>query len=143
MNYSNYYGFDTNRNYINYAKKNYKKNCHFFCENFNAKKIKKIKFDYVILLGLLHHLNSQEINKLLKEIKKVLKKKGNLLTIDNIYIKNQNFIAKKLIDLDRGMFVRTKKEYLEILKKHFKNISSKIYIQKFIPYTWFVTKCFT
>ena len=143
LNYSNYYGFDTNRNYINYAKKNYKKNCHFFCENFNAKKIKKIKFDYVILLGLLHHLNSQEINKLLKEIKKVLKKKGNLLTIDNIYIKNQNFIAKKLIDLDRGMFVRTKNEYLEILKKHFKNISSKIYIQKFIPYTWFVTKCFT
>jgi SAM-dependent methyltransferase len=138
-----YYGFDVNKNYIEHAKKKYKYNAKFFCKNFSAKSInKKIKFDYVLLLGLLHHLNDKELILLLKEIKKVLKKNGSLLTLDNVYVNNQNFIAKKLIDLDRGENVRTKKEYLDLLKKHFKNVKSKIYHQTFIPYTWFVTKCF-
>jgi len=137
----NYYGFDTNKNYIEHAKKKYRSNCNFFCKKFNAKNIKnKIKFDYVLLLGLLHHLNNKQSNILLSEIKKVLKKKGTLLALDNVYITNQNFIAKKLMDLDRGNHVRTKGEYLTILKKNFKVVNSKVYHQRLIPYTWFVTK---
>lgn len=137
-----YYGFDINKNYIKSAKKNYLSNCSFFCQKFSANKIKKnIRFDYVLLLGLLHHLQDEEINLLLIEIKKVLKKKGKLLTLDNVYIDNQNFIAKKLINLDRGQHVRTKNEYIKLLKKNFKNVNTKIHHQNFIPYTWFVTKC--
>ena len=94
----------------------------------------------MLLLGLLHHLNDKESDVLLAEIKKVLKKKGMLLTLDNVYTRNQNFVAKKLIDFDRGNHVRTKKEYLSILKKNFKVVNSNIYHQKFIPYTWFVTR---
>jgi SAM-dependent methyltransferase len=136
-----YYGFDTNKYYIEHAKQKYNFKSNFFCHKFNAKKIKnKIKFDYVLLLGLLHHLNDKESDVLLAEIKKVLKKKGMLLTLDNVYTRNQNFVAKKLIDFDRGNHVRTKKEYLSILKKNFKVVNSNIYHQKFIPYTWFVTR---
>lgn len=137
---SDYYGFDINKNYINYAKKRFigKK---FFCSKFNASKTKNKKFDYVLLLGLLHHLSDKETSILLKEVKKVLKRNGSIVTLDNVYVKNQNFIAKKLIDFDRGCFVRNKKEYITLLKKQFKTVKSKIYNQKFIPYTWFVTRC--
>ena len=70
-----------------------------------------------------------------------LKKKGNMITVDNIFVNKQNFIAKFLIQMDKGENVRSREGYLNILKNHFKKINSKIYHQKFIPYTWFATNC--
>ncbi len=64
-----------------------------------------------------------------------------MISLDNIFIKNKNIIAKKLIDLDRGKNVRSKSQYINILNKNFKHIKSRIYNQKFIPYTWYVAKC--
>ena len=137
-----YYGFDINPIYINSAKRKYENKGKFFCKKFTNKNTKYLpKFDHVLLLGVLHHLSDQEINKLMLNIKKVLKRKGNIITLDNIFINKQNFIAKFLIQMDKGENVRSKKGYLNILKNHFKKINSKIYHQKFIPYTWFVANC--
>ena len=137
-----YYGFDINPIYINSAKKKYEHKTKFFCKKFTSKDTKHLpKFDHILLLGILHHLNDREINALMLNIKKVLKRKGNVITLDNIFINNQNFIAKFLIQMDRGRNVRSKKGYLNILKNHFKKIDSKIYHQKFIPYTYFVINC--
>ena len=138
----NYYGFDINPIYINFAKKKYENRAKFFCKKFTNKDTKCLpKFDHILLLGVLHHLSDKEINKLIPNIKKVLKRKGNIITLDNIFTNNQNFIAKFLIQMDKGQNVRSKKGYLNILKNHFKKINSKIYHQKFIPYTWFVVNC--
>ena len=137
-----YYGFDINPIYINSAKKKYENKGKFFCKKFTNKNTKYLpKFDHVLLLGILHHLSDKEINTLMPNIKKVLKKKGNIITLDNIFIHKQNFIAKFLIQMDKGENVRSRKGYLNILKNHFKRINSKIYHQKFIPYTWFVANC--
>jgi ubiquinone/menaquinone biosynthesis C-methylase UbiE len=137
-----YYGFDINPTYINSAKKKYQNKGRFFCKKFTNKDTKRLpKFDHVLLLGILHHLNDKEINTLMLNIKKVLKKNGNIITLDNIFTSNQNIIAKFLIQMDKGENVRSKKGYLSILKKHFKKIHSKIHHQRFIPYTWFVTNC--
>ena len=43
--------------------------------------------------------------------------------------------------MDRGNNVRKRKEYINLIKKSFKKTTSKIYHQKFIPYTWFVMVC--
>ena len=137
-----YYGFDINPVYINSAKIKYENKGKFFCKKLTSKNIKYLpKFDYILLLGVLHHLNDKEVNELMTNIKKVLKRKGNIITLDNIFTNNQNFIAKFLIQMDKGQNVRSKKGYLNILKNHFKKINSKIYHQKFIPYTWFVVNC--
>jgi len=137
-----YYGFDINPIYINSAKKKYENKGKFFCKKFTNKNTKYLpKFDHVLLLGVLHHLSDKEINTLMPNIKKVLKRKGNIITLDNIFIHKQNFIAKFLIQMDKGENVRSRKGYLNILKNHFKKINSKIYHQKFIPYTWFVANC--
>ena len=138
-----YYGYDIDTRSINYAKKKFnKKNYHFFNKRFNEKEIKKLpKFDYVIFFGILHHLNDSEIMKILNLCKKKMKKKSKLLTEDPVIIENQNIIARNLILKDRGKNVRKKKEYISILKKHFKNVKPKITHQFFIPYTWFTTVC--
>ena len=137
-----YFGYDINPAYINFAKKKYKKKGNFFCKEFTNKELKKLpKFDYVLLLGILHHLSDDQIKKLMTIIKKILKKKGNIIIEDPIFVKNQNPIAKFIIKMDRGGNVKDKEGYLNLIKKYFKKVESKIYHQKFIPYTWFVMKC--
>ena len=71
-----------------------------------------------------------------------MKKKGVLLTEDPIFTNNQNIIAKFFIKNDRGANVRTKNEYLKLVKKNFKKINAKISNQSFIPYTWFTMTCY-
>ena len=138
----NYFGYDINSNYINYAKKKYKEKGKFFCKKFTSKDIKNLpKFDHILLLGILHHLNDQEINKLMKLIKKVLKKEGSIITEDPIFVENQNRITKFIIRMDRGNNVRDKKGYINIMRKYFGKVKNKVYHQKFIPYTWFVMNC--
>ena len=140
---TNYYGYDISKIYINYAKIKYKKkNIKFFCKKFSLSEIKKLpKLDYVILFGIIHHLDDHELHNLLFLIKKIIKKKGVLLTCDPTFIEKQNFIAKYLIKNDVGNNVRFPKEYINRLKKYFKIIDYKIDNQKFIPYTWLSTRC--
>ena len=140
----NYYGYDIDKRSIEYAKKKYinNKKCNFFCKNFTKKEISKLpKFDYVILFGILHHLENREVKNILNLCKKVMKKNALLLTEDPIFLKKQNFIAKFLIKNDRGLNVREEYEYKNLVKPYFKNIKAKISHQLFIPYTWFTMKC--
>ena len=139
----NYDGFDIDKRSIDYAKNKYKrKNHNFFCKRFGKKELKQLpEFDFVILFGILHHLNNLEIKRLLQLCKKKMKKNSRLITEDPIFIRRQNFIAKFLITKDRGLNVRMKEEYLNLLKKHFRKVSSKITHQFFIPYTWFSMIC--
>lgn len=143
FNKINYYGFDTNLNYINYARKKYKnKNPKLYCRRFLKKdSINLPKMDYVLLFGIIHHLNDLEINTLLTLCKKVMKKNGKLIIIEPVLLDKQNIIAKLLIKLDRGSNVKSKKSYLKIFKNKFLKVYSKITIQNFIPYTWFLIIC--
>ena len=138
-----YYGYDIDRRFIQYAKKKYhQKNYHFYCKKFNKTELKKLpKFDFIIFFGILHHLSNKEVHEILKLCKKIMKKNSKLLTEDPILIENQNVIAKFLIKKDRGLNVRNKQEYINLLKKHFKKIKNKVTHQYFIPYTWFTTVC--
>ena len=104
--------------------------------------LKKLpKFDHILLFGILHHLDDEEVNNLLRITKKVLKREGNIITEDPILVDKQNIFSKFIIKMDRGSNVRNKKEYTNLIKKFFKKIDSKIYHQTFIPYTWFVMNC--
>jgi 2-polyprenyl-3-methyl-5-hydroxy-6-metoxy-1,4-benzoquinol methylase len=138
-----YYGYDIDRRSIQYAKKKYyQKNYHFYCKKFNKTELKKLpKFDFIIFFGILHHLSNKEVYEILKLCKKIMKKNSKLLTEDPILLENQNVIAKFLIKKDRGLNVRDKQEYINLLKKHFKKIKNKVTHQYFIPYTWFTTVC--
>jgi 2-polyprenyl-3-methyl-5-hydroxy-6-metoxy-1,4-benzoquinol methylase len=138
-----YYGYDIDQRSIQYAKKKYyQKNFHFYCKKFNKTELKRLpKFDFIIFFGILHHLSNKEVYEILKLCKKIMKKNSKLLTEDPIFLENQNPIAKFLIKKDRGLNVRKKREYLALLKNHFKKIKNKVTHQYFIPYTWITTIC--
>lgn len=132
----NYTGIDIDSNYIKTAKEKYKDKI-FYCtpvEDFNLEQPNT--FDVVIAAGVVHHLNDLQAAALFKLAKKALKPGGKLVTLDGCYVENQNPIAKKLLDLDRGQYVRTESEYLKIAEQHFSNVNTKIDTTYFhIPYT--------
>jgi ubiquinone/menaquinone biosynthesis C-methylase UbiE len=140
----NYYGYDISEVYINYAKKKYNKpNIKFFRKKFTSADLKKLpKFDYVLLFGILHHLGDIEVKKLLFLIKKILKKGGLILTCDPVYVKNQNFLAKFLIDNDVGENIRFANGYIDIIKKIFRKTTYRVVQQNILPYNWFISKIF-
>lgn len=139
----NYYGYDISKKYISYAKKKYNSKKHnFYCKKFNIVESKKLpKFDFILLFGIMHHLDNNELRRTLFLLKKVLKTNGILITCDPIFTKNQNILANFLIKNDVGKHIRYKKDYLKLLNKNFRNIKAKIHNQAFIPYTWFSTQC--
>lgn len=140
----NYYGYDINISYIEYAKKKYSsKNFHFFCKELSKKEISKLpKFDCALLLGLVHHLNDKEFVKIICLLKKTLKENGKILILENLITKNQNFISRFLIKNDKGDNIRTLSQYKYILNKYFSKTKYEVINQAFIPYTWLKIICY-
>ena len=140
LKFVNYYGFDSDKNYIDYAKNKYK-GCSFFLEEFSLKSTKKIeKVDTVLLSGLLHHLSDDEIKELMSAIKLSVKKKFQIIILDPVIYEKQNSIARFLIKNDSGKFVRDEIGYLKLFKEFQLNYKHKIHHQKIVPYTWIVSE---
>ena len=137
LNEPTYYGYDVNSNNIDYAKKKFGDKGIFYNKPFTKEEVTKLpKFDYIFLFGFIHHVNDEEILKLLKLLKTCLSKDGCVCSIDGVIEKNQNPIAKFLILKDRGKFVRTKESYIKIAKKIFSKVDTSIIHWKLFPYTY-------
>ena len=74
-----YYGYDIDKRAINFARKKYSNNNHhFFCKKFNESELFRLpKFDFIILFGILHHLDNKEAKTILNLCKKKMKKTSN------------------------------------------------------------------
>ena len=133
----NYYGYDINSDNIEYAKKKFGNRGVFENKSFSENEINKLpKFNFIFLFGFIHHLDDDQIIKLLKLLKKCLDKDGCICSIDGVLVEKQNLIAKFLIKRDRGNFVRTETGYTNLAKSVFSSLQSNIIHWKFFPYTY-------
>ena len=115
---SSYIGIDISQKYINYAQKTYQRT--FYCRDARQNGFESFYFDNVLILGLFHHLDMPSIIVVLKETKRVLKKNGKILLIEDAPIRSKwNFIGKFLQMYDIGDNIRSVEEYTKILRKYF------------------------
>ena len=114
----NYVGFDLSNKYIDYAKNKHGNKGDFYCENItnNISSIQKNTFDFVIALGIIHHLNDNDALILIEKAKNYLKPGGVFMTMDPVYVKNQSKISKFLIDNDRGDYVGNAGRYRSLFE---------------------------
>jgi 2-polyprenyl-3-methyl-5-hydroxy-6-metoxy-1,4-benzoquinol methylase len=77
------------------------------------------KFDRVLLLGVLHHLDDSECKSLLAALQAVLKPDGFLVTFDNAFVDGQHPIARALAKSDRGRYARTPQQYRSLIETSF------------------------
>lgn len=115
-----YIGWDINDDFIAYARKRYKKEKNKSFTNLNVLKPRKEitkKFDAVMLISAIHHFSDEELEILLKFIKKITKK---VVIIADIIPDPPHPLQRFFAKIDRGKFVRPAHEKIRILKKHFK-----------------------
>jgi len=110
-------GIDTNKNYIAYAKK--KVQGRFIAGDIMdlGKYIGGLQYNYIILCGLLHHLNSFCALNLMADLHTHLQPEGELIYIvDHVYTDEINMLNKILLKPDRGSFVKKEEDYHELFK---------------------------
>ncbi len=120
-----YFGWDMNEDFINYAKKRYKnhKNKVFIkADVMKSSKIYKKRFDAVLLISTIHHFSDEELRVLLPQINNIVKK---TVIVADIIPDPPHRIQRFITSLDRGRFIRSKKEKVEILSKYFNVVTTQ------------------
>jgi SAM-dependent methyltransferase len=140
-----YYGFDGEGVYIDYANELFKDNpkVHFYHKILTEEGLKEFNnFDIVIATGVMHHLDDPIVLSLLKLAKLSLKPGGRLITYDPGKFDEMSIFEKFFVKYDRGRSIRFEKDYAGLVKQVFTNYKS------FTPYlTYFkvrnvVFECF-
>lgn len=115
-----YVGIDHNPEYIKKARENFGTKGEFHCIDINDAKFKEFgTFDTVLLLGVLHHLNDDEVKQLVSVIPAVMKPAGALVTFDCALEKGQHPVARLLAKIDRGRYARRPEHYRSLIESTF------------------------
>ena len=137
-----YYGYDISTRYIDSAKYRYADKGKFYNKAIAIEDLAdKPKFDFVLMHGLLHHVDDDTAIKLLTIAHAALKTGGRLVTADGCLVEKQNPIARFLINNDRGQNVKTESGYTNLANNVFKEVKSYVRHQSWIPYTLCYLEC--
>jgi len=139
---SDYVGFDASSKYIEMARKRFPQ-AQFVCERVSRFSLmRQQSFDTVLALGIVHHLDDQEATQLFQIAYDALKSGGKLITFDGVWTNNQSSAARWLLARDRGEYIRTEEQYVEIASQVFANINSTVRHDLLrVPYTHLILEC--
>jgi SAM-dependent methyltransferase len=140
-----YVGFDISKKYISSAREKYagdpdKTFLVGIAENFVESPPAQMQgADLVIINGLLHHLDDEEALTALKLARKSLAPHGRLICLEASFLVSQSFLARWVLEQDRGQNVRSEPEWKALVSKVFEHFDSYILTGLLrIPYTLIV-----
>lgn len=138
-----YTGFDLNPDYIETAKRNYGDRGSFYCQTVNDESLEKHSgFDIVLAIGLVHHLDDAEANRLFSMARAALKPGGRLVTYDGGYVEGQSRIARYIVSRDRGEYVREVAAYTKLAEAVFPKVQTLVRHDLLrVPYTHVILEC--
>lgn len=140
-----YVGVDISPEYIRAAKERFDTKGEFICRSVNEYVVEQPhSFDLVLATGLLHHLDDTEADTLLEIARQALKPNGRFISFDGCFSPGQSWIARWMLQNDRGQFVRSREEYLRLARKQFPRVESHLHHRLLnIPYTHLIMNCST
>ena len=119
FNPEKYVGIDVDKKSIDIAKKKFGKYNFIQIKN-NQLEFQENYFDLILILGVCHHINDQDLAIYLKGLYKVLKKKGKIMIIEPILSKTSTRLNKWMQFVDRGEHFRYEDDLLILMSKNFK-----------------------
>jgi hypothetical protein len=91
---------------------------------------------------VLHHLDDQEADGLLRVAREALKPRGRFVSLDGCYAPNQSRFARWMLNNDRGRFVRRQDDYARLAAAHFPTVEAHVTHRLLnIPYTHIIMVC--
>jgi SAM-dependent methyltransferase len=122
-----YVGTDLDESYIRYATKAYGDSAQFYeCPVGQLGNLNIGKFQAILALNLLHHLDENQVLQLCDEVKELLAPDGRFITADPCFFNNQPTLERVVTSLDRGRFVRFPDQYAQLLERRFTSVSAKV-----------------
>ena len=138
-----YLGIDRNPDYIRQAKERYGDRARFLQADVSAEPSQiDGNFNVIIAIGLLHHLTDEQSIRLLAATQRHLAPGGRLLTIDPARTSSQNWIAKLIINADRGRHVRSASQYEALARTTYDQVTVEVRTDLLrVPYTHCILEC--
>jgi len=139
-----YCGFDMDAAYIDHAKKKFGNRGEFFCKKASGDVVSGTElFDTVVIMGVIHHLNDHEAETIFNLVYQVLKPRGRLVMLyDGCYLPDLTLIERLFLALDRGKYIRTEKNYCNLIPPSFSKVTTHIRRDLFwIPYSTIIIEC--
>lgn len=137
-----YHGFDLSRRYIDAAVRRYGSRGAFNCALVEQAILDHLEpFDIVMATGLLHHLNDEQSDGVMRLAHSALRAGGRMVTIDPCYVEDQNSASRYFVSRDRGQNVRNQESYAALAKPVFTNVEAFVQHRSWIPYTHCILEC--
>jgi cyclopropane fatty-acyl-phospholipid synthase-like methyltransferase len=100
------------------------------------------EFDIVLAIGVVHHLDDSHASNLFSLASRALVPGGRLLTLDGVYTDDQSVFVKRMLNNDRGKYVRTEPANKALATQMFSSVSTSVRHDLFrIPYTVLIMEC--
>ncbi len=137
-----YVGYDMSPDYIAAARRAFGNRGTFHCRKLEHAELSTLeRFDLVMGLGVLHHLDDRTAKQFMELAIGALKSGGRIYTVDPVLVPGQNRFARFLIARDRGQHVRDAGGYLALPVGLNVEVVGESTHQAWIPYTHWHMEC--
>jgi SAM-dependent methyltransferase len=132
-----YLGFDLSERYIAAARKRWGARGTFQCAPVNEVTVRDLpQVDVVLAVGVLHHLDDGDAERLFALAGAALGARGRVVTYDPCFAPEQGAVARFLVSRDRGRHVRSPDGYEALARRVFPHVAATLLQGHLrIPYT--------
>lgn len=138
-----YTGIEPNNLYVKKAREKFGDRGVFLLGGFELLSSLTHKYDLVMAIGVVHHLDDIQVRQFLSLALDVLDKKGFIFLVDPVRLVDSPLISRLLMKFDRGEFIRTKLEYDILFSDHDVRVESETVInpkELLFPFSFLITK---
>lgn len=138
-----YVGVDVSSRYVEAARRRFGARATFIHADLGEVKLDpRERFDAVIAIGVLHHLDDRAASEVMGLAANALAPSGRLVTLDPGIDTRQRPLARWLVERDRGRNVRTPEAYAALARRHFASIEPAVrhHLAR-VPYTHVILEC--
>jgi SAM-dependent methyltransferase len=137
-----YVGLDRSAEYIEQARRAYGDRAEFRVGDATKLAAELTEFDLVLAFGVLHHLDDEQAESLLRGAAGALRAGGRFVAVDPTLVANQSRAARYVVTNDRGRHVRSPEEYERLASQVFTRVRKFVRSDLLrIPYTHCVLEC--
>lgn len=142
--YESYLGVDWNNKHIETAQEKYgSQRTSFLASDVSGVSLTgQGRFDFVLAIGLLHHLDDEQAHSMIDSAADLLTEDGVFITLDPVFHNNQRLFSKFMKHLDSGKNIRWPSQYEKLVEAKFSNVRTELRTDLLrIPYSHFMMNC--
>ena len=115
---SRYVGLDLSPHFVRYASTRLR-GFAFLVGDGECLPFPSDRFHHVLVNGVLHHMDDDSVDRLLREASRVVQPSGAVLIIEDVPSSAVNLPGRLMNVIDQGDHIRTTKEYGRLIERHF------------------------